>query len=193
MGKSMKKLRLFICVNLDDTLRADIYNSLSKVISDYPSLKWVKPKNLHITLKFLGDVPVDKIENIRKILTYIANNYKEFSIELSKIGVFPDFRRPKIIWLGIFKGSEELEKIAYSLEEELEKTGFPKENKSFSSHITLARVKYIEKNINNILQDISIGNWEQKVKKIELMQSSLYSTGPIYESLAEFPLGTINL
>jgi 2'-5' RNA ligase len=192
--KMSKLLRLFIAVNISMELKGQISGILSKCKNIEPSIKWVNQKDIHITLKFLGETPEEKLKNIELALKDICSLHSVFTLNMKRVGVFPNVKRPRIIWLGIDKGSKCLTDINKDLEEILFKAGFPKENKEFKSHITLGRVKDFSnvKDMDNVLKSISQEELnsliEQKIDKISLMKSTLYSTGPVYEVLSEYSL-----
>ena len=183
----MEIYRLFICVNLSDILKEQISEYLYSARRNYRTIKWVRPENLHITLKFLGDTPVNKVDKIKEILSYVAESNSEFTLELSGTGVFPGLNRPRVVWLGISGGVKNLKEIRNSLGEEMEKIGFPMENRDFKGHITLGRVKRFEKKFKGILQDIQLDKlYRQQVKSIDLMKSTLLPGGPVYDIMGQY-------
>lgn len=181
--------RLFIAVNLNDVIKSEIDELLTGVREKYRNVKWVKTDNLHITLKFLGDTPVEKVEAIEKVLANTVLNIKAFSIELGGLGVFPDLKRPRVIWIGVSEGRDSLIYIRDVIEEGLYKLNIPKESQSFKSHITLGRIKKFERNIKNILKEIKMDySGRQEIKSLELMKSTLTPGGPVYEILGSYKL-----
>jgi len=138
MGNS---LRTFIAIELSESMReviAAVQKQLKKSDCD---IKWVKPQSAHITLKFLGDTSEDKLNELKKVLKEVAEKFKPFSFAITELGVFPSLTRPNIIWIGVSDEANYMQNIAALLENELEKLGFQKENRSFKSHITIGRVK----------------------------------------------------
>jgi len=188
----MKKYRLFIAINLNDIIKSQISEMIGDINTNFNYVKWVKPENLHITLKFLGDTPEEKLKDIKKTLLAVALDHNEFSLVLADSGVFPDFKGPRVIWLGISQGKDNVKAIRDHLEDELVKTGFSQENKEFKGHITLGRVKKPEKNLAHFFKNFKPEPMEtQKITAIDLMKSTLYPSGPVYDILETYPLKKI--
>jgi 2'-5' RNA ligase len=186
-------MRTFIAIALTREIRdylASIQEELKKCRAD---VKWVQPENIHLTLKFLGERDEKKIEKIKLELEETARDKKSFSIRLSAVGAFPKLDFPRIIWVGIDRGEKETEEIAYELEERIAKIGIPKEDRPFSSHITIARLKS-PLNRESLVQELKKlappQGKEFKVGKITLYKSTLTPQGPIYEALKEANLKT---
>ncbi len=133
-------MRLFIAVEIPHEIREKIYRDLQPLHQAFQKIKWIPSKNLHLTLKFLGEVPEEKLKMIKEKMRSLSS-LKSFSIEFLGLGGFPNLNRPRVIWLGINQGKQELLQIASYLESELEMVGFPRENRTFQAHLTLARVK----------------------------------------------------
>jgi len=133
-------IRTFIAIELPE----NIHNKLQKLQDDLrasmPDVRWTKPTNIHLTLKFLGDVEASRIDRIGEILKGIARNYSPFEMNLAGIGAFPNSRKPSIIWTGVEKGAGQLIEIAKNIESAMEKIGFPKEKRPFKPHLTVGRI-----------------------------------------------------
>jgi 2'-5' RNA ligase len=187
----LEKTRTFIAVNLNREIIEHLV-SLQNILSITESkIKWVEKNNLHLTMKFLGYISLEQTELIKSELEEIASRYSPFIIRLSStIGVFPIYKMPRIIWVGIKEGTNELKEIYNSIENNLSNKGFPRENKDFSSHITIGRVKFIRDKANFIqmLKRIEVNNLTHEVNSIDLMESKLTPNGPIYNITARFPL-----
>lgn len=188
-------MRTFIAVELPQKIigaLASIQNQLKNTQAD---VKWVEPQNIHLTLKFLGEIDDQKIIRVTQILEETAKNNQPFSICLSKLGAFPKIDFPRVIWVGIDKGNNETKDIAIVLEEKLQILGVPKEKRQFSSHITIGRVRsglQREKLVKelDILQGKGLlqENLEFLATKITLFKSTLTPKGPLYEILKEASL-----
>ena len=154
-------------------------------------VKFVERDNLHISLKFLGDLNCQEIEKTSAVLHNTSTKYQHFKAELTKnIGVFPNINRPRVIWIGIEKGNNIILNIYQSIEEELKSEYFYKEESQYKAHITLARIKYLEyqHKLSDYLKSIKIEPLSESVKTIELMESHLTEEGPIYTIIKSFPL-----
>ena len=188
----MEKVRSFIAVNLNPEIK-EYLTSLQAILSiPETKIKWVEKNNLHLTMKFLGYISLEQTELIKLILKEITSRYSPFIIKLSSnLGIFPTYQMPRIIWVGIKEGISELKGLYNCLENNLSNKGFPREDKDFSGHITIGRVKFIRDKTNfiQIVKRISVNNLlSQEVGSIDLMQSELTPNGPIYNITAKFPL-----
>lgn len=182
-------MRAFIAIDLPEKVKskmAELENDLKKCGLAF---RWVKPENLHLTLKFLGNINQEQVSKIKEAITKISGKFSAFKANFNGFGFFPNEKKPKIFFISIDK--EELFKnIARELEEELETLGFDKENR-FKSHITLARIKDL-KNIDSL--KIKIENTQLDGKfpadSIILYKSTLTEEGPIYEKIFKSNLTT---
>lgn len=188
-------MRTFIAIELPQKIITALASIQQQLKNTQADVKWVKPENIHLTLKFLGETDEKKIEKIIQVVEDTVKENKIFSIRLSILGAFPKINFPRVIWVGIDKGDQEAKDIALVLEEKLEKIGVPKEKRLFSSHITIGRVRsglQREKLVKelNILQEKGLleEGLEFLAKKITLFKSTLTPKGPIYEILKEVSL-----
>lgn len=173
-------MRLFIGINISEEVKEEAVKIQEK-IKKLGELTLVPKENLHITLKFLGE-----IEDSEKIIKKLNNiKFKQFSLKATNIGFFPNNNYIKVVWIG-FVGNEIL-----ALQKQIDKTleeDFKKE-KNFVTHATIARVKYLspeDKTEMNELKTISLRSSEFKVNSFKLMKSTLTSNGPAYETLRTF-------
>jgi 2'-5' RNA ligase len=187
----LEKIRTFIAVNLNTEIKEGLA-SLQNILNIPESkIKWVEKDNLHLTMKFLGYMSLEQTVLIKTELKEIASRYSPFIIKLSSnIGAFPTYKMPRIIWVGIKEGVNQLKELYNSIENNLSNKGFPREDKDFSGHITIGRVKFIRDKTKfiQILKRIEVNNFSQDVSSIDLMESKLTPSGPIYNILAKFPL-----
>jgi len=187
----LEKVRSFIAVNLNPEIK-EYLTSLQNILNiPETKIKWVEKDNLHLTMKFLGYISLEQTELIKSELKEIANRCSPLIIKLSSnIGIFPTYKMPRIIWVGIKEGTNELKEIYNSIENKLYNKGFPREDKDFSGHITIGRAKFIRDKTNfiQILKRIEVNNFTQEVDSIDLMESKLTPNGPIYNLAAKFPL-----
>ena len=184
---STERIRSFIAVDLDD---ANIKNRISKTQQDLEltgaSLKIVQPEIMHLTLRFLGEIPQATVQRIIEMMGDLR--FSPFEAQFSGVGVFPNIRRISVVWVGITKGEEALAGIFQQLEPKLRQIGLPPDNKGFSPHLTIARVKsglnkeQLAKSIEK-MRDVEFGSME--VKSVRLKKSTLTPRGPIYTTLHE--------
>ena len=183
-------IRSFVSVDIEDSV---IVGKIMRLQDSLKGLginaKFVEPQNLHYTLKFLGNVPEARIEEIKEALSEIHQS--SFELEISGIGSFPSLKRINVIWLGAKKGGEHLVGLAKKVDDALLKLNFPKEKRPFTPHLTICRIKtsrnkehLVKFLMNN--QDVEIGSFW--VREFRLKKSTLTPKGPIYETLASFKL-----
>ena len=184
----MKTFRGFIAIDINVT--PNILKFLKEITNSNADVKLVEPQNIHITLKFLGDVQEDKINDIEQIMKDSIKEIKPFTIKLSETGVFPNQNYIRVVWIGI-KDAETIETIARNIDERLSQLDFKKEKRGFSPHLTIGRVK-TAKNKQLLLKAIEdYKDFEfctQDVNSIKLKKSDLTPKGPIYTTLKEVKL-----
>ncbi len=183
-------MRAFIAIELSEEIR----NSLAQIQSHLKyagaDVKWVEKDNIHLTLKFLGEVSDEKIEKIKSILDEIGKTVKSFEISLKDIGAFPKIDYPRIIWVGLDKGTKESIGLAGRIDEALSKIGFQKETRPFAAHLTIGRVRS-PKNKEALKEKIESQDTSHKtqvISSVSLFQSKLTPQGPIYTNLHEAKL-----
>lgn len=186
-------MRIFVAIDFPEKIKEEIKKLLEKLKEIDSNIKWVKPENIHITIKFLGEVAgEEKIENINNRLKEICSSYHNFNISISDIGSFPDWKSPRILWLDVDEGKEELIKLARVVDKEFGDPlfGVEKEKRSFNAHITIARIKKTEnlEKLKSAIDNLIFKSDKIKVQEIILMKSTLTSNGPIYEPISYFPL-----
>lgn len=185
----MATFRGFIAIDTD--VSSKIIQFQNEINKTGASLKLVEPKNIHITLKFLGDTEETLIDEIEKIMENAVKDIDPFNIQLKGTGVFPNNDYIKVVWIGMSK-VEQIADIARKIDEPLSKLGFEKERREFSSHLTIARVKNA-KNKEKLVRTIENYNEVEfadiKVNSITLKKSELTPKGPIYTTLKKITLG----
>jgi len=161
---------------------------MSSLLSLGGDLKPVERENIHLTLKFLGNVSGSKVEEIRSAFSQVA--FPPFSLEIKGSGAFPNLKRMNVIWVGIGEGWSQVELIYEQTERLLHQLGFSRETRPFSPHITVARVKSGRKrdeiaSFLGHLTEESFGTFS--VESVRLKQSVLSPSGPKYSTLFEAP------
>lgn len=189
----MTTLRCFVSVEMSDELKARIgEQTLPLRQSAAKNVKWTPAENLHLTLKFLGDVDAEDIPRISGLLAEAARPVRPFEMSLFGAGVFPSPKSPRVVWIGV-RDAEHLKGLAREVEDALEKAGFRREPRAYVPHLTLGRVRAgrgaADELIRGLatLRDVLFGNIV--VKNICLMQSELRPEGARYRRLGEMPLG----
>jgi 2'-5' RNA ligase len=186
-------MRAFIAIELSNEIRDAIAQIQSHLKYSGADVKWVEKDNIHLTLKFLGEITEEKCEKIKTILDEIGKSTKTF--ELSGpfcIGAFPNINYPRVIWIGLDKGAKEAAVLAEKIDEALSRIGFQKESRPFAAHLTIGRVRS-QKNKEALKEKIS--NLQlatcslQLIRSVSVFQSALTPKGPIYTRLHEARLG----
>lgn len=179
-------MRTFIGVEIPDDQKKIVVNSIQEFKRLNLPVKWVEYENLHITLKFLGEIDENKLIQILPVLSSISNRTRSFTMQLENFGCFPAIRNPRVLWIGISQGSDESISLASDLENSLVKYGFKKENKKFHPHLTIGRIRTFCKVDDIINRTIKTESFN--INELILFKSTLLSAGPIYEKIKTFPL-----
>ncbi len=182
----MEMIRTFLAVNFSDKNKKTIIEYKNKLEKINVNVKWVEDDNIHLTLKFWGEINFDKIETVKSILPEIFQNFSiQYSIKGS--GVFPNYKNPRIIWLGINDINKNLLFYFNKLEELSQKLNLKLENRPFKPHLTLGRIKS-NININTLFTFLKNNPFKEIIEntnKITLYKSELTKKGPIYTPLLE--------
>lgn len=182
-------MRTFIAIELDNDIKQRLAPIQKKLIETGADVKWVKIENIHLTLKFLGEIEEKQLPQIKDIIQNICENKYTFNMTINELGAFPKLNYPRVIWIGVKEGKENIERISLELENSLSKIGFKKEKRPFSGHITLGRVRS-NKNRAELIEAVNKFNeinlketFIQPIKTITLFKSTLSLKGPTYEAL----------
>ena len=192
MTDAEKNIRAFLAIELpEDILQAlsGLQEKLKREING--RISWAKPQGQHLTLKFFGDILVDDVTNISSAVQNRTALAPPLNLNIEKIGVFPDARRPRVLWCGVSGDGEKLSLLQKQLEADFEGIGFPIEDRPFRAHLTLGRIKESQglTGIDEALtkqKDFVAGEFE--CKELILFQSKLLPQGAVYTKLAEFTL-----
>lgn len=172
-------VRAFIAIPCPEEIKGEIIEIQTR-IKDLGELKLVEPENIHLTLKFLGEVDNGLIDRISEKLDLLSETEK-FEISLKGLGAFPGQNYVRVIWVGIDKGADRIEELHGRIDSGLNSLGFPKDTR-FNTHLTIARVRSIDKarlkDILNKNSDKGFGSFP--ADRIELMKSTLTPKGPEY-------------
>ena len=184
---SENQIRSFVSIDLDNSqVLTRILSVLSSLQSLGGDLKSVEPENIHLTLKFLGNVSKSRLGEVKSALQQIS--FPPFNVEIKGAGAFPNLNHMNVIWVGIDEGWTQLEQIYEQSERVLSAIGFRREDRRFSPHITIARIRSSRKKdeIASFLRHLSEESFGTiTVDKVRLKQSVLSSSGPQYSTLLE--------
>lgn len=185
-------MRTFIAIELSEEIRSSLAQIQSHLKYSGADVKWVEKDNIHLTLKFLGEISEEKCEKINSILDATGRSIKPFEISIKDIGAFPKIDYPRVVWVGLDKGAAESKILAEKIDEELSKIGFAKETRPFTAHLTIGRVrssKNKEALKEKITQYARRDTHDELVSCVTLFQSTLTPKGPTYTKLHEARLG----
>lgn len=189
-------LRLFIAIELNDALRLEL-GRLEDELRDASAtqvVRWVDPKNIHLTLKFLGNIDGMRVDSLTAALERAADGVAPFILTAQGLGAFPNTQRPNNIWVGLSGDTGSAALLARRIDDECAQEGFARDERGFNPHLTLGRVKRETSNTERA----AVGETVQQVPKttygtiqadaIHLISSDLRPTGPVYRTLAKISL-----
>jgi len=184
-------IRSFIAIELPEA----VGSLLGKVQQDLKVLRlkagWVRPQNIHLTLKFLGNIKTDDIDKIGGAMKEAAKDCVPFTLTVGGIGFFPDIKRPRVVWVGVGGQTQQLFALQRNLEERLAAVDFPKEKRSFKGHLTLGRFRDRSDpdTIRRVIQEYSdFAKEEFTIHRIVLFKSDLKPSGAVYSQLLQTDL-----
>ncbi len=191
----MEQVRCFIAIELPDGVKRGLreLQAQLKAGSSAPA-KWVDPNNIHLTLKFLGSVAADRLDEITTAMTQAVQGTPSFPLEVKDLGVFPNPRRVQIVWVGVSGEVEKLARLQQRIESGLERLGFPPEGRRFTPHLTLARLRdrATPEERQRLGQLIAETEFEAApsfiADSVKLMKSQLTREGPIYTQISSVAL-----
>jgi 2'-5' RNA ligase len=191
----MEQIRSFIAIELPQEIKLALTRLQEKIKSaGNAPVKWVDPGNIHVTLKFLGDVSAEITGKITSGLVDATRGTHPFNIEVSGLGVFPNTRRVQIVWVGLAGELEKLGQLQKHIEAGLIPLGFKAESRSFTPHLTLARVRDYagpeeRQKLGQLIAGMSFDTkYKIDVNAIHLMRSQLTREGPIYSRISTVAL-----
>jgi 2'-5' RNA ligase len=186
-------VRLFLAINLPPKVRQAIATEVSAPLQLIaPHLTWVREPALHLTVKFLGEQPPEMVPKLVDALGEVGDRNKAIEVELGGVGAFPNFRRPRVVWIGV-SPDPKLELLHHDVESACERLGFPLDAKPFRPHLTLARVKpraadaVTLRDLAHAAEEVTHVE-EVLITSLDLMHSELSPRGSRYHMLASTPL-----
>jgi 2'-5' RNA ligase len=191
----MSLLRAFIAIefpkHLQDAIEKQIVR-LRQTLGD-EIIRWVPAQNMHLTLKFLGDIATSHVDFLKQLLAHEANSHPQFDMQIGGLGSYPTSRRPRVLWAGL-QAPADLTSLQKSIEAGTTRLGYEPDEHAFSPHLTLGRVRQniapaeMQK-VRTILNTIQLGNiGTARVDSIHLFKSDRQPSGSIYTKLFSAPL-----
>jgi RNA 2',3'-cyclic 3'-phosphodiesterase len=179
-------VRAFVAVFPPPEIREALV-SAARELPVVGAVRWIRPENVHLTLKFLGDVrEEDLLDRVEGALEVVCGRHEPFEAEPSAFGAFPSARRARILWAGIDEGSDRLRALAEDVESSLQPLGFEREDQAYMPHLTLGRARARPVVLEAVETPSTIPNFT--VRNMELLQSVPGGAGVTYPTLATFPL-----
>jgi RNA 2',3'-cyclic 3'-phosphodiesterase len=188
-------IRAFIAIDLPEELRQILAGLAATLQTRLPadSVRWVRPEAIHLTLKFLGDVARELIDDIDRVMQGCASTVEPFDFDVVGLDAFPNPHRPRIVWVGVSDPGGALTSLAQGLDRELASLGIPREGRAFRPHLTLGRVRSGGRSIpdlNAVLQLFDVGHLGKvEATAVSLIQSELRPEGASYAHLRLVRLG----
>jgi 2'-5' RNA ligase len=192
----MDAIRAFIAIELPEAILAELGSIEARLKPQMPreTIRWVRADSIHLTLKFLGQVPSDQLEMITLSLRVAVAAHAPFTLEVKGAGCFPDIHRPRVVWVGVQENNHRLHALQRAVENAIGPLGYPTEIRDFTPHLTLGRVardvrQVDQKKIGDVVQAAGVGTlgrWE--VRQVALIKSDLKPSGAEYTILAHAPL-----
>ena len=187
-------MRLFVAITLDDDIRSALSRVQAGLGRECNGVRWIPAEQLHVTVKFLGEVPDANVTSVAEAMTRGAARATPFSMDLGGCGCFPPRGGVRIVWAGIHEESGALLRCADVVEQELVQIGFQKERRPFSGHITIGRVREDRSHgrIRSAAEAFQFDPVSQSVSTVTLMSSVLSPQGPTYTPVGKANLGRTN-
>ena len=187
-------MRVFIAIDIDEKIRAalgDLQQKLQgKADIKKGDVKWVNPENIHLTLKFLGEIKDEKVVDVCNIVKEVAGRHKRFELDIQTVGHFGG-KSARVLWVGAGEGKDNLLGLQKDLEQQLTLVGWPEEKRKFSGHLTLCRVRNPRVGVKlaavgEDYRDFKLGIIS--ADSLSVYQSQLRPTGPVYTILGNYKL-----
>jgi 2'-5' RNA ligase len=192
----MPRLRTFVAVELAPSVTARAGLLIDKLRVAAAQVNWARTQQMHLTLKFLGDVPDIETPDICRVVTEAARGFEPFEITCRGVGAFPTNEHPRTLWIGIEDGAEELCALQTAIELALkEKLGFPKEARRFQPHLTIGRVKHEPESAKGELTELLKRHEHfdadlSVIDEVVVFASFLHRSGPDHEAIGRAELGS---
>lgn len=186
-----KPIRTFIAVKLPEAVRAAIGGIQAQLAAYGFSVRWVKTANIHLTLKFLGEVDEGMVDGISAVLTEAVHGFAPLRLAAADVGVFPNLKRARVIWVGVTGQVSELTALQRSIAKRLSSIGYPPDRRPFTGHLTLGRVKGMIATPRLTTAMVALRDFASEtfvVDRVILFKSDLRPAGAVYTELQQVAL-----
>ncbi len=190
-GGCVQGMRTFVAVEVGADARAAIGGLVDRLRGRGGSVKWVRPANLHVTLKFLGEITATQAASVRTALPGVVARCPAFTLRVADTGGFPNLRRPRVLWVGLTDGGTALQELAAAVDGALSGVGFARERRPFAPHLTIGRVRS-PRGLDGVTAALQAAPFDAApfpVESVVFKESTLRPGGAEYSILASFPLG----
>ena len=184
-------MRLFIALPLPGDVEQRLEEIIAELRRQSGRVKWVESKNIHLTMRFLGNTEESQVGDLSRLVGSVAGQYPPVTTVLDRLGGFPNLSRPRVLWVGFRDNVEFLEKMARQIELGVRALRFPKEKKGFKPHLTIGRVKDVStvRGLSEYMKGYELAEIPVTFDRLVLFKSTLTPQGPIYDRLHEAELG----
>jgi RNA 2',3'-cyclic 3'-phosphodiesterase len=189
-----KPWRLFVAIELPPHIRKQIKDHIDHLRAEFPEVRasWSREENLHLTLKFLGDVPVARVEELSRATERAARKVNPFELAIKGCGAFPPKGQPRVLWIGIEDHSGSLARLHRALEDECTASGFERDNRAFHPHLTLARLREstAARRLATQHKESLIAEQVISVSELMVVRSELHSEGSRHTAVVHHSLSS---
>jgi 2'-5' RNA ligase len=189
VDQHIRVIRCFVALELPLEIQSELSQAAAKLKAAQADVKWVEPENVHLTVKFLGEIPHNKVLQIGMALSALGQR-RAIASRLAGLGAFPVLNKPRVVWAGLDEGLEELGEIQKVVEDRMAELGFQREERGFLPHLTLGRVRSNRNaaELSRLITDTRPRPLEFAFRSLTLMKSTLAPGGSVYQ-----PLQTVSL
>jgi len=189
--KTGAPVRLFLAINLPDATRGVVWRATAPLRAAAPSVAWVREGLYHFTVKFLGECSAVRTAQVQVAVAQVAARHTPVTMQLQGAGAFPNFRRPRVVWIGT-ADARGMERLSSEVDEAMQVLGFPRETRAFTAHLTVGRVKReLDRNegvaLERAAHAVDLGAFASAAS-VDLMASELSPSGPQYRVVARCAL-----
>lgn len=189
--QTAEETRTFIAIKISPELENELRNFIEKLKKVQGNVKWVNAESVHLTLKFMGNLPIAKVEKVTNAVKRGSGDFSKFKLKTGEKGAFPSLKRPRVFWLGLMENdNQKLIPLQKEIDNQLSDLGFEKESRKFHPHLTVGRVRS-PKNIDEVTQkfmEYPFPEIEFTIDQIFVMKSNLTPKGAIYSVQSTIPL-----
>ena len=188
-------IRVFVAVGISTEAREQLISAMERIRRDVPQgIQWANPDGMHLTLKFLGNIPASEVAPLLECLGPVGSRTSPFPLQLAGLGMFPNRRKPRVLWAGVGGGLDALTSLQQAAEGAINTLGYPPEQRPFRPHITLGRprrsvsdaqLSHIGAVVSSLASPTPVG-WQ--VESVDVMQSELHPSGARYTVLGSISL-----